>query len=243
MAGRTLTQHAVPVTFGLMCAQWLTGIQDSLDDVAATSAGLPVQCGGAAGTLSSRCEVLPDAGAAAEALAVALDLVAPALPWHTRRRPVTGLGDCLVGVVDAVAPVATEVALLSRPEIDELSEGHVAGGVARRRCRTSTTRCSASSSGRGPPGAPARGAAPRGRGTGGRPAPRRRLARRVAVPGETAPAHGHGHVAAARGPRRAPGARGRDVVPARVRRRSICSPSAMASVRSRPTLTRRRTSA
>jgi 3-carboxy-cis,cis-muconate cycloisomerase len=40
---------------------------------------------------------------------------------------VTRLGDCLVGVVDAVAPVATEVALLSRPEIGELSEGRVAG--------------------------------------------------------------------------------------------------------------------
>ena len=97
MAGRTLTQYAVPVTFGLVCAQWLTGFQDALDDVTATSSGLPVQCGGAAGTLSLAAEVLPDAGAAAQALAAALDLVAPALPWHTRRRPVTRLGDCLVG--------------------------------------------------------------------------------------------------------------------------------------------------
>jgi 3-carboxy-cis,cis-muconate cycloisomerase len=127
MAGRTLTQHAVPVTFGLVCAQWLTGLQDALDDVNATSFGLPVQCGGAAGTLSLAAEVLPDAGAAAQALAAALDLVAPALPWHTRRRPVTRLGDCLVGVVDSVAPVAAEVALLSRPEIGELSEGRVPG--------------------------------------------------------------------------------------------------------------------
>jgi 3-carboxy-cis,cis-muconate cycloisomerase len=127
MAGRTLTQHAVPVTFGLVCAQWLTGFQDALDEVKATSSGLPVQCGGAAGTLSLAADVLPDAGAAAQALAGALDLVAPALPWHTRRRPVTRLGDCLVGVVDSVAPVAAQVALLSRPEIGELSEGRVPG--------------------------------------------------------------------------------------------------------------------
>ena len=127
MAGRTLAQHAVPVTFGLVCAQWLTGVQDALDDVTATESTLPVQCGGAAGTLSLAAEVLPDAGAAAQALAAALDLVAPALPWHTRRRPVTRLGDCLVGVVDAVAPVATEVTLLSRPEIGELSERQVPG--------------------------------------------------------------------------------------------------------------------
>jgi 3-carboxy-cis,cis-muconate cycloisomerase len=127
MAGRTLTQHAVPVTFGLVCAQWLTGVQDALDEVDATSSGLPVQCGGAAGTLSLAADVLPDAGAAAQALAGALDLVAPALPWHTRRRPVTRLGDCLVGVVDSVAPVAGQVALLSRPEIGELSEGQAPG--------------------------------------------------------------------------------------------------------------------
>ena len=140
MAGRTLAQHAVPVTFGLVCAQWLTGVQDALADVNATASNLPVQCGGAAGTLSLAAEVLADAGAAAQAQAAALDLVAPALPWHTRRRPVTRLGDCLVGVVDAVAPVASEVALLSRPEIGELSEGRPRGGADPRRCRTSTTR-------------------------------------------------------------------------------------------------------
>lgn len=127
MAGRTLAQHAVPVTFGLVCAQWLTGVQDALADVNATASNLPVQCGGAAGTLSLAAEVLADAGAAAQAQAAALGLVAPALPWHTRRRPVTRLGDCLVGVVDAVAPVASEVALLSRPEIGELSEGRTPG--------------------------------------------------------------------------------------------------------------------
>ena len=64
MAGRTLTQYAVPITFGLVCAQWLTGFQDALDDVEATSSALPVQCGGAAGTLSLAAEVLPDVGAA-----------------------------------------------------------------------------------------------------------------------------------------------------------------------------------
>ncbi len=127
MAGRTLTQHAVPVTFGLVCAQWLTGFQDALDEVNATASGLPVQCGGAAGTLSLAADVLPDAATAAHELAGALGLAAPALPWHTRRRPVSRLGDCLVGVVDSVGPVASQVALLSRPEIGELSEGQAPG--------------------------------------------------------------------------------------------------------------------
>src|SRR4051812_13640984 len=31
MVGRTLTQHAVPTTFGLKAAQWLTGILDAYD--------------------------------------------------------------------------------------------------------------------------------------------------------------------------------------------------------------------
>ncbi len=127
MVGRTLTQYAVPVTFGLVCAQWLTGFQDALDDVHATTSDLQVQCGGAAGTLSLAAEVLPDAAAAAQALAAGLDLATPDLPWHTRRRPVTRLGDCLVGVIDCVAPVASEVTLLGRPEIGELSEGPVPG--------------------------------------------------------------------------------------------------------------------
>ncbi len=33
MAGRTLTQHAVPITFGLKAAQWLQGVLDARDDL------------------------------------------------------------------------------------------------------------------------------------------------------------------------------------------------------------------
>ena len=228
MAGRTLTQHAVPVTFGLVCAQWLTGCQEALEDVHATSAGLPVQCGGAAGTLALTAEVLPDARAATPALAAALDLVAPALPWHTRRSPVTRVADCLVGVIDSVAPVAAEVALLSRPEIGELSEGRAPG-----RGGSSTmphkhnpvlsvlVRAAAlqAPSGSNRPVPVPRCTAPPGRRRVGRPSRGWRLARRMAVLGETAPAHGHGHVTDAGTPRRAARARGRDVLPSAPGRR------------------------
>ena len=172
MAGRTLTQHAVPVTFGLVCAQWLTGIQDSLDDVVATSAGLPVQCGGAAGTLSLAAEVLPDAGAAARALAAALGLVAPALPWHTRRRPVTSTGGLPGQSGRRPCPGGAEVALLSRPELGELSEGRVAGrGGSSTMPHKHNPVLSVLVQCCGPAGALARGAAPPGRRPGGRPAP------------------------------------------------------------------------
>lgn len=127
MAGRTLTQYAVPITFGLKAAQWLSGVLDALDRVDAVVDALPVQCGGAAGTLSLAQEFTVDAVAAAQALADELALVWPGLPWHTTRTPVTRVGDALVGVGDALGVIASDVALLSRPEIAELREGAVPG--------------------------------------------------------------------------------------------------------------------
>ncbi|MEV0134202.1 lyase family protein [Dactylosporangium sp. NPDC050688] len=123
MAGRTLTQHAVPITFGLKAAQWLTGVLDALDAVAATRAALPAQCGGAAGTLSLLARTVPDPFATAAVFAAELGLADPGLPWHTRRTPVTRLGDTLVTVTDALGVIAAGVALLARPEFGELEEG------------------------------------------------------------------------------------------------------------------------
>ncbi|MEU5012467.1 3-carboxy-cis,cis-muconate cycloisomerase [Streptomyces sp. NPDC021749] len=53
MAGRTLTQHAVPTTFGLKAAGWRSLVLDAHDRLAAVRAALPVQLGGAAGTLAA----------------------------------------------------------------------------------------------------------------------------------------------------------------------------------------------
>jgi len=127
MPGRTLTQHAVPVTFGLVAAQWLAGVLDARDAVAARASALPVQCGGAAGTLSLTGELAADPIATARAFAGELDLQWPSLPWHTRRRPITDVGDALVGVCDAAGVIATDVTVLGRPEIGEVREG-TAGG-------------------------------------------------------------------------------------------------------------------
>jgi 3-carboxy-cis,cis-muconate cycloisomerase len=125
MAGRTLTQYAVPVTFGLKAAQWLAGTLDALEQVEGVE--LPVQCGGAAGTLALAGELLADPAAAADAFAVALGLGSSPLSWHTRRTPVTRLGDALVGVCDALGVLGSDVAVLSRPEIAEVSEGGSGG--------------------------------------------------------------------------------------------------------------------
>ncbi|MFC5729391.1 MULTISPECIES: lyase family protein [Nocardioides] len=124
MAGRTLTQHAVPTTFGLKAAGWLTAVLDAWDDLAALS--FPVQLGGAAGTMAAAVEAGIDPVAARLRLATTLGL-APTGPWHTTRRPVTRVGDALVACTDGWGRIANDVLTLSRPEIGELSEA-VGGG-------------------------------------------------------------------------------------------------------------------
>ena len=135
MAGRTLTQHAVPITFGLKVSGWLTGVLDAADALGRTRSGLAAQVGGAAGTLAAvtqlaRTAALDDpvevAVTLADGLANALGLAARP-PWHTSRRPVTAVGDALVAVTDAWGRIAADVATLGRPEIGELAEPDVAG--------------------------------------------------------------------------------------------------------------------
>jgi 3-carboxy-cis,cis-muconate cycloisomerase len=124
MVGRTLTQHAVPTTFGLKVSGWLTAVVDAEQDLASLS--FPVQLGGAAGTLAAVVELGLDPAAARARLAGALGL-APSMPWHTSRAPVTRIGDAAVGCTDAWGHVANDVLNLSRPEIGELAEGEGGG--------------------------------------------------------------------------------------------------------------------
>lgn len=126
MVGRTLTQYAVPVTFGLKAAQWLSGVLDALDRVDHALDRLPVQCGGAAGTLSLVAQT-SDPVSAATAFAEELGLRWPGVPWHTNRAPVTAVADALVATTDALGVIASNIALLARSEIGELREGQVAG--------------------------------------------------------------------------------------------------------------------
>ena len=123
MVGRTLTQWAVPTTFGLKAAQWLAQQLDAGDTVAAVAAGLPVQCGGAAGTLALAGGLGTGPDVLVPAFADELGLRAPAVPWHTNRSAVTVVGDALQQVCDADGKLATDVLLLARPEVGELREG------------------------------------------------------------------------------------------------------------------------
>jgi 3-carboxy-cis,cis-muconate cycloisomerase len=126
MAGRTLLQQAVPVTFGLVAAGWLTAIDEArqeLDRVRDTR--LALQFGGAAGTLAS----LGDAGpAVATLLAAELGLPEPVLPWHTDRQRIVQLAAALAGVGAAAGLVARNVTLLAQTEVAEVAEGVGAPG-------------------------------------------------------------------------------------------------------------------
>lgn len=127
MAGRTLTQHAVPVTFGLKAAQWLHGILDARDDLRHERERLPAQLGGAAGTLAAPAELLRLTGGRGDAVdlarTAATRLQLPwAPPWHTVRAPLTRCADALTRATDAWGRVADDVLVLSRPEIAELAE-------------------------------------------------------------------------------------------------------------------------
>jgi 3-carboxy-cis,cis-muconate cycloisomerase len=135
MVGRTLTQHAVPTTFGVVAGSWLTGILEAATDLRRARDMLPVSASGAAGTLSATTVLakgsgVADPGASAfglvEAVASKLGLAAGP-PWHVVRTPLTRIADALVSCVDAWGHVAADVLVLSRPEISEVAEPMAAG--------------------------------------------------------------------------------------------------------------------
>lgn len=123
---RTLTQPAVPTTFGAKAAGWLHGLLDA--DEALAALRWPVQLGGAAGTLSAVVELagVETARALRGDLAAGLALE-PAPPWHTRRTPVTRLGDAATTASDAWGRIANDVLALGRPEVGELRDGSAGG--------------------------------------------------------------------------------------------------------------------
>ncbi|KAA6215298.1 3-carboxy-cis,cis-muconate cycloisomerase [Streptomyces albofaciens JCM 4342] len=141
MAGRTLTQHAVPTTFGLKAAGWRELVLDARDRLAAVRAALPAQLGGAAGTLAAfhafaeadGREPVPGSDLGLRLLAAyaaETGLAEPVLPWHTLRTPVADLAGALAHTAGALGKVAADVLALSRTETGELAEGSGGGSSA-----------------------------------------------------------------------------------------------------------------
>lgn len=129
MVARTLTQPAIPTTFGVKAAAWLNSVCDAADAI--VQVRIPAQIGGAAGTLAAAVEMAALVHGDTHATDVAIrlaDVTADALglqrrsPWHTARAPITSIGDALVGCTDAWGRIAADVLTLGRPEIGELAE-------------------------------------------------------------------------------------------------------------------------
>jgi 3-carboxy-cis,cis-muconate cycloisomerase len=120
MAGRTHSQQALPIPFGLKVAGWLAPLvrhQQRLTEIKPRI--LVVQFGGAAGTLASLGERGLDV---MEGLADALKLAVPPLPWHTQRDPLAEVAGWLSLVSGSLAKMGQDIILMAQTEVGEVQE-------------------------------------------------------------------------------------------------------------------------
>jgi 3-carboxy-cis,cis-muconate cycloisomerase len=127
LIARSLLQQALPSTFGLRCAGWLTSLDEAIAALERVRRRLAVQFGGAAGTLASLGSEGPRVLAA---LAERLELGEPVLPWHTDRTRIAELAGALATATGALGKIALDVQLHAQTEVGELTEGAPGGSSA-----------------------------------------------------------------------------------------------------------------
>ncbi|QEC66862.1 3-carboxy-cis,cis-muconate cycloisomerase [Panacibacter ginsenosidivorans] len=125
MIGRSFMQHARPITFGFKVSCWLDGLLRSKQRVVKLLAEqLPLQLGGAVGTLSG----MQDKGLqVAETMSALLRLNIPAIPWHTQRDRFTETATTLGILSGNIGKIAKDISLLMQTEIAEVFEPSVPG--------------------------------------------------------------------------------------------------------------------
>jgi 3-carboxy-cis,cis-muconate cycloisomerase len=120
MIGRTLLQQALPITFGLRAASWLSGLDAARARVAEVrDTELAVQMGGPVGARE------PEVAAR---VAAELGLADPVVPWQAIRLRPVALAAALGAFSGVLAKIARDVTLLAQHEVAEVREG---GGPAR----------------------------------------------------------------------------------------------------------------
>ncbi|HZB28588.1 MAG TPA: 3-carboxy-cis,cis-muconate cycloisomerase [Streptosporangiaceae bacterium] len=126
MAGRTLMQQAVPTTFGLTAAGWLTAVDAARVRLAYVRDNrLAAQLGGAAGTMAA----LGAGGVTVLGLfAAETGLAEPVLPWHTDRTRIADLAGALGGAAGPLGKIATDLILLAQTEVAEVVAAGGRGG-------------------------------------------------------------------------------------------------------------------
>ncbi|WP_067901292.1 3-carboxy-cis,cis-muconate cycloisomerase [Nocardia vaccinii] len=127
MAARTLGQQALPTTFGALAAGWCAALDRAAHALTAVLVDLPVQFGGAAGTLAA---LYPRGFDIADALAAELGLAPQRVPWHTDRTPIAELATTLGVAAGAIGKIGTDIVVLSGTEVGEVSEDAPGGSSA-----------------------------------------------------------------------------------------------------------------
>lgn len=120
MAGRTHSQQALPITFGVKVANWLAPLLRHRQRLAQLRMRLlVVQFGGAVGTLAA---VRGKGVEVQQGLAQALDLGVGLTPWHTQRDNFAELASWLSLLGGSLAKMAQDIILLMQSEVDEVRE-------------------------------------------------------------------------------------------------------------------------
>ncbi|GAB2664431.1 3-carboxy-cis,cis-muconate cycloisomerase [Nocardia goodfellowii] len=149
MAARTLGQQALPTTFGALAAGWCAALDRARRGLTTALSGLPVQFGGAAGTLAAQ---FPDGLAVADALAAELGLARQGVPWHTDRVHIGELAAALGVAAGAAGKVATDIIALSATELGEVREDSPGGSSAMPHKRNAVAAITARAAARRVPG-------------------------------------------------------------------------------------------
>ncbi len=120
MAGRTLMQQALPITFAFKAAVWLSGLTGAAARLRhAEASSLALQFGGAAGTLAA---LGNDGAEVRAALAERLKLKEAPITWHAERGRIFDVAAVLAGLSGACSKIATDILLLMQTEVAEAFE-------------------------------------------------------------------------------------------------------------------------
>jgi 3-carboxy-cis,cis-muconate cycloisomerase len=134
VVGRTLLQHALPISFGLKCANWLDPLLKSHDEIMVKSPQW-LQFGGAAGTLSAlggkaleveeamrKAGVMPKRAHRRWQCFTGRDS-----PWHTNRAHQQLIAAQLGILSSTLGKIARDIALLMQTEVAEVFEPSAPG--------------------------------------------------------------------------------------------------------------------
>lgn len=125
VAARTWMQQALPTTFGLKAAGWLSAIdRHRLRLRELKPRILVLQFGGAAGTLAA---LGADGMATASALAGELELALPDSPWHTQRDRVVEVATVLGLITGTLGKITRDISLMMQTEVGETFEPRAPG--------------------------------------------------------------------------------------------------------------------